>query len=320
MFFNILCPFILAGFIAYLVLPSVEGLEKRGVKRAMSIIFVYLLFLSIVSAMLVLLLPNISRNLIELLDSFPEIMSLYREKVDAMLNIILNSRFPQDIKDSIFNEVHSSIKHFESHSITWLKNMLLDSMSLLPVIIGLLVSIIIAYYYLRDSKELSNAFFYLIPNKYKNDFAIVGREINGILRNFLHGQIITASIVTVLEILGLVCIGVKFPFFLGIIGGLANIVPYFGPIIGAIPATLIALSQSPTKGIWTVLLFLVVQQIDNMFITPRIIEGKLGLHPLVTILAVIAGGQLFGIWGMFLSVPICACVKVVSTRIIERIV
>ncbi len=130
----------------------------------------------------------------------------------------------------------------------------------------------------------------------------------------------TALIVSTMEVIGLFIIKVKYPIILGIVGGIANIIPYFGPIIGAVPAVAVALIQSPVKALWTIIVFTIVQQIDNAFISPKIIEGRLGLHPVTTILAVLAGGEFLGITGMLVAVPIVAILKVIAKRLVEAIV
>jgi len=119
---------------------------------------------------------------------------------------------------------------------------------------------------------------------------------------------------------GLILLRVKYPVILGVIGGITNVIPYFGPIIGAIPSVAVALLESPLKALWTIILFTVVQQIDNVIITPKIVEGRVGLHPVATILAVLIGGEFFGIIGMLVAVPVAAMLKIIITRIIEALV
>jgi len=141
-----------------------------------------------------------------------------------------------------------------------------------------------------------------------------------ILSCFIQGQLLTALIIGIMETVALAIIGVKYSPILGFIGGISNIIPYFGPFIGAIPSVAVALIDSPVKAFWTVVAFLVIQQIDNAFISPKIIEGRLGLHPITTILAVLAGGEFFGIIGMLVAVPVTAVLKVILKRLIEAIV
>jgi predicted PurR-regulated permease PerM len=140
------------------------------------------------------------------------------------------------------------------------------------------------------------------------------------LSKFIQGQLLTAIIVGVLETIGLFLVRVKYPLVLGVIGGIAEIIPYFGPVIGAVPAVAIALIESPIKAMWAVLVYVVVQQLENAYISPKIIEGRLGLHPVATIMVILAGGKFFGVAGMLLAVPVTAILRVLIKRTINAVV
>lgn len=107
------------------------------------------------------------------------------------------------------------------------------------------------------------------------------------------------------------------PWLLGLLGGLSNTVPYIGPVIGAVPAVFAALMVSPVKAIITVLLFVLVQQLDNNFISPKIIEGRLGLHPVASIIVLFIGGEFFGFAGVLFAIPAYAILRSVARMIVE---
>jgi len=159
----------------------------------------------------------------------------------------------------------------------------------------------------------------MLPRRWRNGLAGICKEVSNILAGFIQGQLMTALIVGILETMGLMVIKMKYSLVLGMIGGLANIIPYFGPYIGLLPALAIALTVSPMKAVWTIVIFMGVQQIDNNFITPKMIEGKLGLHPVATIFAVLVGGEFFGIIGMLLAVPAMAILRVLVNKTVEAI-
>ena len=179
---------------------------------------------------------------------------------------------------------------------------------------------IIAYYYIKDAELLKEGFLSLTPRKWRNFLISTGREVSLILANFIQGQLLTALIVGALESIGLILIHAKYPVVLGMIGGIFNIIPFFGPFLGAIPAVAVSLIESPMKALWTALVFTIIQQIDNSLISPKIIEGRLGLHPVTTILAVLVGGEFMGILGMLIAVPIAAIIKIIVNRTIDLIV
>ena len=275
MILNIVLPFVLAIFFAYLITPAVEHFEKKSIKRSLSIVFVYVILLLIIIAASVIVLPEFLTNMSDLVYSVPQIASLYREKVDLFLDYVLKINFPDGAKVVIHDEVLKTIQNAELLAIAKIKNIIMDSIGFIPCLFRLLISLIITFYIIKDSDVFKKMVFSFTPAKYRNDITIAGREMNGILKNFIQGQILTAVIIASIESVFLMMVGVKFPFILGIIGGLANIIPYFGPIIGAVPAILVGLSQSGSIAMKCILVFVVIQQVDNAFISPKIIEEKI---------------------------------------------
>jgi predicted PurR-regulated permease PerM len=306
--------------IAYLITPGVEYFEKIGMKRLSAIIFVYILLLTLSISSAVILAPQVIANINELTQTLPEIASMYNDKVSIIFEFIVESGLPPDMRNTLYNEMLRGVQSFERLTLQYVKNIFLKSFSMFPLVLGTFVAFIISFYLLKDISLFKAFIFSLSPSKYRNDISIIGKEIHHVLKGFIQGQLLISFMVGLLEIIGLTMIGVDFPFFLGVIGGIANIIPYFGPLLGALPAIFIALSQSGTKALLTILVFVVVQQIENAIISPRIIEGKLGLHPVTTIFIVLIGGELLGLKGMIFSVPIFAISKIIFRRIIEKIV
>jgi predicted PurR-regulated permease PerM len=320
MVFRIALPFIFAVLIAYLIEPWVTHFEKKGLPKSRSILFVYILLSVLLIVFLVLFTPVFFANMSELADSIPEIASIYKSKVDQSLQWIEKSGLPSDIKTMLSNEMVRGVKSLELNSVQYIKGIVLSSMEWLPSLLGLFISVIVSFYLLRDGTLFKNFIFSLSPTQYRQELSLMGLEIHQVLKGFIQGQILVAVIVGLLEAIGLYLVGIRFPFFLGMIGGIANVIPYFGPIIGVIPAILIALTQSAKSTLWTIGVFVIVQQFENAVISPRIMERKLGIHPLGTIFVVILGGELFGIKGMIFALPIFAILKIISKRTLEKIV
>ena len=145
------------------------------------------------------------------------------------------------------------------------------------------------------------------------------RDIHRVALKFIQGQIIIAIIIGIIETIGLYIVGMPYAIFLGFIGGISNIIPYFGPYIGAVPAVVIALTISPWKALLVISVFVIVQQLDNIILTPKIIKGKLGLHPIITIMSVLVGGRLFGFFGLVFAVPIVAMIKIIVKKVYRMI-
>lgn len=317
---KITIPILLSGIIAYLIHPIVLWLEGKKVSRTWSILIIYFVSSGIATALIIFIAPHLINNIKELMNTLPDMTIEIKNNFNGVLKNIKTSKWPSDIKESIFKEINNGVYFIEQMAINTLKKSLLVVAKIATAGFDLIVAMIIAYYLIKDGKNFKKNSLSLIPRRWRNGVTNCCREINTVLSNFIQGQILTALIVGIMVTAGFFIIKLKYPLILGMIAGVFNIIPYFGPAIGAIPAIAIALIDSPLKALWTAVIILIIQQIENAFISPKIIEGKLGLHPVTTILVVLIGGQLFGIVGMLIAVPITAVIKVVAKRSIEAIV
>lgn len=316
---RIMLPFLLAVPITYIVKPLAVKLQNRKIPCGVSILLVYLFFLLALAAACVFFFPELVSNTRELLVTLPDIMKKYEELLNGFLSSIQTSDWSDDIKGMIFREVQNGIALVQDYSAMMLEKAMDVLFDTVDLFINLTISMVVAYYFIKDASQFKALAYSLVPRRWRNGATDVGIEVNGILSSFIQGQLLTALIVGVMETGGLMLVQVKYPLVLGMIGGLANIIPYFGPYIGAIPAVAVALIQSPLKVLWVILVFAVVQQIDNSIISPKIIEGRLGLHPVATILAVLVGGEFFGIVGMLLSVPVMAIIRVLLRKLVDAV-
>lgn len=317
---KVFIPFIMAIIISYVLHPLVIKLEAKKIKRPAGIMLIYLVFGGTLTVLTVFVVPQLIDNTRELINILPGITIEFRDNFNGMVKVISSSKWPEDIKSAIFREINKSMQLAENMILDTLKNTLAGMMRVVSTLFDLVLAMIIAYYLLKDAEYFKNISLSLVPRKWRTWLITTFREINSVVSKFIQGQLLTALIIGTLETIALFIVGVKYPLILGMIGGVANIIPYFGPFLGAIPAVTVALIESPVKALWTVIAFIIVQQLDNGFISPKIIEGKLGLHPVTTILAVLIGGEFFGIVGMLISVPIAAIIKIIAKRTIEAIV
>ena len=317
---DIVIPFFIAIIIAYTLKPLVLKMETKNIPRSLSIILIYIVLTSAIIVTTIFIIPELITNTKEIMDKLPEFTGKYQKLFNSYISNIQSSKWSPEIKSAILNEIQNGSGKLQDFIMRTLSKGLNTTMKAVTIFFDLTMSLIIAYYFIKDSKSFRDGFLSLVPRKWRNGLINTGREINQILSNFIQGQLLTALIVGVLEAIGLLLINSKYPLILGLIGGIAYIIPYFGPFLGCLPAVALALIESPIKALWTIIIFSLIQQIDNAFISPKIIEGKLGLHPLTTIVAVLIGGEFFGIIGMLVSVPIFAIIKVILKRSVEAIV
>ena len=117
--------------------------------------------------------------------------------------------------------------------------------------------------------------------------------------------------------IALALLKINFAFIIGMLAGLADIIPYFGPVIGIIPAVFFAILESPIKALWVIIIFTIIQQVENDIITPKVVGESVGIHPVTVMLSLIIGGRFFGILGMVLAIPVVAILKIIYSHFVE---
>ena len=317
---RILSPFFMTVPLVYIVKPIVSKLAMRKIPMGIAILLVYLFFLTSLGAVCIFFIPELANNIRELMDTLPDIMARYGQVFNRLLSAIKSSKWSDDVKSVVFKEIENGTAFVQSTLVGFLESGLNIIVDMVRIIFDLTVAMVIAYYVIKDADKFRDYTLLLLPRRWRSGLVTMGKEINQILAGFVQGQLLTAFIIGVLETIGLMLVRIKYPLALGMVGGLANIIPYFGPYIGAVPALAVALTMSPMKALWTIVVFAVVQQLDNTYISPKMIEGKLGLHPVATIFAVLVGGEFFGILGMLLAVPVMAIMRVLVNKVVEAIV
>ncbi|MGE5599609.1 MAG: AI-2E family transporter, partial [Bacteroidota bacterium] len=141
-----------------------------------------------------------------------------------------------------------------------------------------------------------------------------------VLQEYFRGQALSILVMTLVLTAGLALLRVDFALLLGPLAGILNIIPYFGPLLGALPAVLVAMGRSPWHIIYVIALFVAANQLEAAYLTPRIVGGRVGLHPLLVIFSLLAGGKLFGLLGMIAAVPVTAAIKVAVSEYLQAMV
>ncbi|HHX01515.1 MAG TPA: AI-2E family transporter [Firmicutes bacterium] len=310
----ILSPFLFAALIAYIAFPLVSVFERREVPRPIAIILVYLLFAVFVGISVSFLIPQLAQEVDELLKTIPDQtekladgLSLWRSLDQISVPEVLQTGF-----DLVVGRIQQLVEGVAQRIAGILVGMFSQ-------IISLLIAPILAFYLLRDLEVIKRRTIMSIPKQYRLTVYKLCKEMNRVLNGFIRGQLVNALLVGSLIAIGLAVLGVKYALFIGLLAGVFNIIPYFGPVIGFIPASLFALAKSPISVLWVLVLFIVVNQLEANIISPKIIGERVGLHPLAVIFAIFAGGELMGIIGMLIAVPAAAIVRIVFVYVLKRV-
>ncbi|WP_302579684.1 AI-2E family transporter [Clostridium saudiense] len=266
-----------------------------------SLLIILLLLLSFVGLIycIVPTMLNESGNFGVMLDSIEEyILSLAaRFKLD---------RLP--IFETIYIQIGEKINMILSNTSTHLVDNLIDMGENL---VTLAIVPITTYYFLADSKLIYNKLLLVFPTDKRVIVKNINKNIDKILSRYILSQLLLCLIIGVLSFILLLILRVKFPLVLSIINAVANIIPYFGPIIGGVPIIFIALTGSVTKGIIAAIGVILIQQVEGNFLAPKITGDSTNMHPIIIIILLVLGDKIGGVIGMVLIVPIAVIIKVI---------
>ncbi len=321
--FGILEPFIFGSFIAYFLDSIVNWFEKKIFanadkyrKRLFSVITTYFIFIGLLIWSLIYFIPELVYNVQKLILITPNALGklnnvrygfLY-EIIDKM-NKILGTNY--DLSDLFRVILEPFVK-----SVSSLKNMsgeiITKTFGFASSVLNIILGLVIAFYMLCDKTRLINSakkiVYIIFGNKRARKIIFSLGEYNSIFKKFIIGKSIDSIIIGVLFFIIASFINLPYVLFLSLIIGITNMIPYFGPFIGAIPVVLIAFLNKPVMALWIAIIIFALQQFDGIILGPKILGDSTGLKPLEVIFAIITGGALFGIFGMFFGVPIFAVI------------
>jgi predicted PurR-regulated permease PerM len=306
----VLAPLLLAVVIVYILNPLVSWLADRGVPRVFGAIFGFLVFFSALGILAVLIFPDIKAQAEGFIETFP---SLYDDTTTDVEGLLASAGF-ENVAIINYNELVEYINDPENRNT--LMSILFDQLGtvtsgIFEFILIFLVGPAVAFYFLIDLPSVQERLVGIFPAKDRAEASYVGRQLNTALGGFLRGQLVVAVIVGIMLSLGYWIIGLEFWLLIGLVGGLLNIVPLLGPWVGGFLGVLVAITTAdvPTA-IWAVVIAVIVQQIDNNFVSPSVLKATVRLHPAVTLLSLVLGGALAGVWGVIIAVPLVASIKI----------
>lgn len=305
-------PLIIAGFLFYMLNPLVKVMTKIKLGRfrlgrsLASLIVVLLLILIVVGGIAVLVPPVVS-EISQLVKSLPDVAS----NIQKSLTNILNDSFLKHIDiTSYVKKVDSQLGNYAQLFLEGLSNSIGSVIGMVTdlTIVAITVPVML-FYMLKDGHKLIPSIQRFISDKHADEVRGLLTRMSTTLSSYISGQVIECLFVAVFTTIGYFLIGQPLALVLGIVAGMANIIPYIGPYIGIAPALIVSLTMAPEKIIWVIVVVVVVQQIDGNIIYPNIIGKTLKIHPLTIIILLLAAGHIAGIAGMILCIPFYAVLR-----------
>ncbi|TYR79330.1 AI-2E family transporter [Priestia megaterium] len=312
-------PILVSGFLYFLFSPIVFFLEKKRVPKTVSILVLYAVFIGVISLAVGTLGPALSKEANDFADKVPT----YVEKSQAAIKDLSETEGFQWIVEQEYvslEKIENSILKFSSNITNGITSSLTTVFSVLTNITLTIFTVpFILFYMLKDGHRLPKYIVKIFPPSYQREGLKILEETTETLATYIQGQMLVALFVGVCASIGYLIIGLPFALVLGLIGAVTNIIPYLGPFIGAAPAVLIGILDSPTKALLVILVMVIVQQLEGNVISPLIMGRKLNIHPLTIILLLLVAGNLAGILGMILAVPVYAVTKTLILNIVRLV-
>ncbi len=316
---TIALPIILAGICFYLFNPLVDFLERKGVKRIISILVLYIVIIGALAIIISSVIPPLKDQVQRLIDNIPE---LTHDVQHAVTNLS-NNRYVEQGLQSANTDLDKLSKDASKHLSKYVSGFSTGVVNFVGTITEIILSVavlpFILFYLLKDGKNLPNYIVKLLPNRSRSEAKFILADMNHALSAYIRGQIFVAICIGVLLFIGYLIIGLDYALLLAIIAMVTNVVPYLGPIIAIIPAIIIAFITSPFMLVKLAIVWAVVQLLEGKVISPQIMGRSLDIHPITVIFVILTAGNLFGIVGIILAVPGYAVLKVIITHIYQFI-
>lgn len=298
---DVLIIFLFALIIASAISPFANWLDEKKFPRLLGVLLLFLVILSLIVALLSLIIPYVSQDISQLTSTLPQLVT----KVSTSLEKVQQGS-PQYL--DFLSEIQNILQGFSDY-------LQQSSQSIIGLVISIFggvmsaIAILIISFYLSVTKNGIESFLgSIVPEKYENYAINLWKRAEFKVGLWLQGQLLLGLIMGLLVYVGLSLMDIKFALILGFLAAILEIVPMVGPVLASIPAIFLAFLLSPTLGLWVIVFYVIIQQLENHILVPVVLGKTVGLNPVVVIIALLVGQQLAGIPGMILSVPVATII------------
>lgn len=306
---RIISPLFIGLIFAWLFDPIVSKLQKKGIRRGLGTTIVYVVFIGIIIIILYSIIPLLTDQITDFAKMIPNIISTVEGWIDSIFDKFANIEgFDADATKL---QIIAKVQEFGTNMAQNLPEITVNLVRSFFSFMGtFLVGLIIGFYFLVGFENVHAALSF-IPKKIRKDTILILDDANESLRNFVRGAVIDSTLIFVVQSILFWITGLKAPLLFGLFCGITNVIPYAGPYIGGIPAIIVAFSQSPSIGIFTLIAVVSVQFIEGNFLQPLIMSKSTKLHPVTIMLGLLVFGYFWGVIGMVVSTPLIAVAKTV---------
>lgn len=312
----VLPPFVLAAVLAYILTPPVEALHRRGLGRGWAILVVYACAGLLIGGIVAFVVPLFVAEMERLSAAIPEYTARIHDGLAA-----LDRRYQRiPLPDGLRNALDMEISRLEAGLTKRINGAVRGVFDLFSGALTLVLAPILAFYLLNDLPRFRRRVQAWLPPGSRPRLWAFLAEADRAVAGFIRGQLTVAACVGVMTAAAMAFLGVRYAVVLGLVAALTDLIPYFGPFLGALPGVALAGMTSFTLAAKAAVAYLVVQQIENTILVPRVIGNSVGLHPVAIVFAILVGGHFWGILGMVAAVPAAALLRVTGAAVLEWVV
>ena len=304
----VLAPFLIALIISYVLNPVVNLLHGRKVPRTAAVLLIYIVFIAACVVILMNIIPMLAKQMNELNEHLPELTMRAQSMADHFNHRII-------MPDSIRDGINRAVAGFEKQLSTAISDFLGNIDAVLNVMFMAMIVPFLAFYMMKDADLFEKAALEIVPRVRRKQAVRLMKDIDEALGSYIRGQFIVSLCIGVLAYIGYLIIGLPYPLLMAGFVALFDIIPYLGPFLGAAPALIVASTVSWKMALFVVLVNSACQTLESNVISPQVVGRTMKMHPLTIIFVLLVGGELTGIVGLILAVPVYAALKVVAQHV-----
>jgi len=312
----VIVPLLVAGFFYYLLRPLVDFMEKHNMKRSIAVLLIYTAIAFVLGGFSVLVWPSLREQLWNFVEDTPSLVtSLSNQLGQLKNNRFLSAYLPDD------GEILAKISDYLSEGITQVSDYVSGLFTVVSnVVIVLATFPIMLYYMLKEGSKFGTNLTMLLPRAYRKDGEEAVHEIDEALSGYIVGRVIVNVALGILMYIGFVIIGLPYALLLTVVSVILNFIPYVGALLAAVPVVIVGFIESPSMAIWSLVIIVVAQQIQDNLISPYVYGKQLDIHPLTTVILLLVGADLWNILGMIIIIPLYMILKIILRKLQQRVV
>ncbi len=282
--------------------PWVNWLQARKIPRVLGVFIIYLAVFGVISLSIGLLIPPLAEQIQQISHNFPQ----YYQRITTDFQNFKDF----SISGGLLGNINKTLESFQVNIANTTSGFFSSVISVFGGFFAFIGVVVITFYMLVEENAIKRFVRAIAPENYQPYLILLSNKIQDKISEWLKGQLILLLIIGAMSYVGLLILGVDYALVLALWAGLTEFIPFLGPFLGAIPAVFIAFTISPLKALLVIGLYILIQQLENHFIVPRVMSKAVGLNPLIIIIIMLVGAKLAGIIGIILAVPVALMVEV----------